>query len=656
MSIVHSGIDRSAQDDTVRVQDDLFAFANGRWLADVEIPPDRARYGTFDMLRDRAETDCRTIIEEFVAGAASGTDLDPTQRKLADLYTSFMDEARVQAVGRAPLAPLLEEIDQLTDIAEIPALLGRWIRDGVPGLVYPFVNTDDRDASAYIVFLEQGGLGLPDESYYRDVSYAPVRSAYRDHVAAMLALAGVDQPTQAASSVLDVESAIAAEHWDRVSNRDPLKTYTKVSAEELGQWAPAYDWAAWFTAMGAPQAAYAQVVVRQPSFVQAVSRLLVEHPLSTWQAWLRWHLVHEFAPYLTVDIVTENFRFFGETLSGMTQQRARWKRGVALVEDGMGDGLGKAYVQRHFPPAAASRMAHLVDNLVEAFRRDFTDLAWMSPATREQALDKLNRFTPKIGYPQRWKDYTDLRIDAQDLFGNVCRAAAAELDRQLAKLGGPVDRDEWFLTPQTVNAYYNPGLNEIVFPAAILQPPFFDATADDAVNYGGIGAVIGHELGHGFDDQGSRYDGAGELRDWWTQQDRDRFEERAHALIEQFNTLEAPDAPGRTVNGALTVGENIGDLGGLTIGLKAYRIACETSGSPVIDSMTGDQRFFLGWAQVWRGKAREAEAIRLLAIDPHAPAGLRANIARNLTEFHEAFEVEPTDGMWLAEQDRVRIF
>ena len=651
-----SGMSLADRDTSVRPQDDLFRYTNGHWLDTVEIPADRARYGSFDMLRDASERDCHAIVEELAAAGDRGEALSPSRRKVADLYASFMDEASVDAAGAAPLAPLLDVIDALTDVQQIPALLGRWLRDGIDGPVGLIIWTDSGDSERNIVHLEQAGLGLPDEAYYREDSYAEVRAAYVGHLERMLGLADVAEPAVAAAQVMALETSLAAEHWDNVTNRDPIKTYNKWSFAELVERAPGIDWAGWVTALGAPAGAFDEIVVRQPSFVESLPAAYAEHSLAEWQSWLRWHLVHAMAPYLASAFVEENFAFYGRTLSGMPQLRERWKRGVGLVEGALGEALGEAYVAQHFPPAAKARMTGLVANLVEAFRRDFATLEWMSPQTRDQALAKLEAFRPKIGHPEQWRDYSALAVERTDLVGNVRRASAFELDRNLAKVAVPVDRDEWFMTPQTINAYYNPGMNEIVFPAAILQPPFFDVDADDAVNYGGIGAVIGHEIGHGFDDSGSRYDGAGNLRDWWTAQDRERFDAKADALKAQFDHVEPRDAPGHRVNGALTVGENIGDLGGLTIGHAAYRIACEAEPAPVLDELSGDQRFFLGWAQVWKGRSRPEEAVRLLAIDPHAPQDARGNIARNLHEFHEAFGVVEGDGMWLAPDERVRIF
>ncbi|WP_404383861.1 peptidase M13 [Knoellia locipacati] len=653
---MRSGIDRTAGDPTVRPQDDLFGHVNGGWIKQTEMPADRGRYGAFDRLRENAEEQVRDII----TGVAEGNPEPGTvARKVGDLYSSFMDEARIEELGAAPLAPFLAEIDAVSGPGDVLAALGRFLRAGVDGLVHPIVNTDDRDSTRYVVYLEQAGIGLPDEAYYRDPQHAAIRAAYPGHVTRMLTLTGVyagDSASAAADRIVDLETRIAASHWDQVANRDAVKTYTLVDRQGLEELTPGVDWAAYLDGARAPEGAFDQVIARQPDHLRSMAAALAEVDVATWQDWLRWRVVHALAAYLADAVVAENFDFYGRTLSGVPQIRDRWKRGVGLVEDALGEAVGQLYVEQHFPPRAKERMVELVENLVEAFRRDFLGLEWMGLETRREALAKLETFVPKIGYPDRWRDYSSLQVDASDLVGNVARASAFEVDRNLAKLGGPVDRDEWFMTPQTVNAYYNPGLNEIVFPAAILQPPFFDVDADDAVNYGGIGGVIGHEIGHGFDDQGSQYDKDGNLRNWWSDSDRTNFDARAQRLIAQFSELESRDAPGHKVNGALTVGENIGDLGGLTIGHAAYRISTEGTEPPVIDGLTGDQRFFFGWAQVWCGMAREAEAVRLLAIDPHSPMDLRANAVRNLTEFHEAFEVAPGDGMWVPEDERVRIF
>ena len=650
---MRSGIDSASVDPDVRPQDDLFAHVNGRWLASTPIPEDRGRYGTFDQLREQSEAHVRAIIEEVAAGSP---ETGSVAAKVGDLYASFMDEAAADALGVSPLDEDLAAVRAMRTPDDVVAATGRFTRDGVMGLVVPFVNTDSRDPDRYLVHLEQAGIGLPDESYYRDHAHEATRTAYVDHVERMLGLAGWEDPPGAAQRIMVLETAIAAGHWDQVANRDPVRVYNLVDRDGLAAMAPGLDWEGFTTGLGAPAGAFDTVVVRQPDHLRSVATLLAEHPVATWRDWLAWHVVHHHAAYLSAAVVEENFDFYGRTLSGVPKMRDRWKRGVSLVEESLGEALGQLYVERHFPPRAKERMVELVGHLVEAFRQSLSDRPWLRDDTRREALAKLEAFTPKIGYPDRWRDYSALEIVPDDLLGNVRRAVAFEVDRQLAKIGGPVDRGEWFMTPQTVNAYYNPGLNEIVFPAAILQPPFFDVDADDAVSYGGIGAVIGHEIGHGFDDQGSQFDGTGTLRNWWTDEDRAAFQALADALVVQFGALESRDAPGTKVNGALTVGENIGDLGGLTIGHAAYVISLDGEPAPVLDGLTGEQRFFMGWAQVWRGVSRREEAERLLVIDPHSPMDLRANAARNLEEFHEAFGVTEGDGMWLAPEDRVRIF
>jgi putative endopeptidase len=650
-----SGISLEALDRSTRPQDDLFRFVNGTWLDTTEIPDDRARFGTFDILREESTARVRDLIEE-AAGAGDGAVRTPKQQ-VGDLYASFMDTDRIEELGLVPLQPVLSEVAAIDSVESLGAALGRLARDGVAGVLQQFVSPDERSPEDYVVFLEQGGLGLPDESYYREDKYADIRSAYVAHIGRLLGLAGIPDAESKATSIMALETLLAASHWDNVRNRDAIKTYNAHTLDEVKVLAPQFPWDTWLSGLQAPDGSFGKVIVRQPSFVTALGDALQSTDIADWRSWLTWHVLSEFATVLPQSFVDEDFDFHGRTLSGQPENKERWKRGVSVVEACVGEAVGQLYAERWFPPAAKARMQELVANLVEAFRRSFSSLEWMGTDTRAQALDKLDAFTPKIGYPDVWRDYSAIQIDPDDLVGNVRRSTAFEVDRNLAKIGRPIDRSEWFMLPQTVNAYYMPSMNEIVFPAAILQPPFFDLEADDAVNYGGIGAVIGHELGHGFDDQGSRYDGTGALRDWWTGADRERCDTLSQRLIEQFSAFTpAGLSEDHKVNGGLTVGENIGDLGGLQIGYSAYRIATEGDGMPEIDGFTGPQRFFIGWAQVWCGKAREAEAIRLLAIDPHSPQDVRGNAVRNLTEFHEAFAVEPDDAMWLDENQRVRIF
>ncbi|MHA3024521.1 M13 family metallopeptidase [Mycobacterium sp. BMJ-28] len=650
-STISSGIDLSFVDTEVRPQDDLFGHVNGRWLADYEIPADRATDGAFRTLADRAEEQVRDLILESAESGGAGD-----QQRIGDLYASFMDTATVDRRGLAPLLDELAPIDAAADADSLAAVLAGLQRTGVSGGTGVYVDTDSKDSTRYLLHLSQSGLSLPDESYYRDPQHAAILAAYPAHIARMLALVDQDgDHAGTAARIVALETKVAAAHWDVVKRRDADLTYNLRKFAELPTEAPGFDWPGWAGALGVSPA---EVVVRQPDFLTAFAALWSGEPLADWKAWLRWRVISSRASLLTDALVAENFDFYGRTLSGTEAIRDRWKRGVALVENLMGDAVGKLYVDKHFPPTAKARMDELVANLREAYRVSITNLAWMTPETRDRALAKLDKFTPKIGYPARWRDYSALVIDRADLYGNYQRGYAVEYDRELAKLGGPVDRDEWFMTPQTVNAYYNPGMNEIVFPAAILQPPFFDADADDAANYGGIGAVIGHEIGHGFDDQGAKYDGDGNLLDWWTDADRAEFGLRTKALIEQYEsfTPRALDA-GHHVNGAFTVGENIGDLGGLSIALLAYELSLGGKEAPVIDGLSGVQRVLFGWAQVWRTKSRDAEAIRRLATDPHSPPEFRCNgVIRNIDAFYDAFEVAESDELYLEPDLRVRIW
>jgi putative endopeptidase len=655
---MHSGLDLQHVDASVRPQDDLFGHFNGLWLAEHEIPADRASDGIFHALRDASEAHVHALIERAAAQSAPGT----LGAKVGDMFASFMAEDAIEARGREPIAADLAEIRATADLAGLVRLMARLQLQGAAGgFLEPYVYTDVSDSTRYAVYLTQAGLGLPDESYYREEPFAAIRAAYVAHVARMLRLAGWsgDDPSAAesADAVMALETAMAAHHWSNVETRDAVKSYNPRGIGDLAPFVPGVGVRDWLAEMGAPGEHIDSVVVRQPSYVEALPTLLAEHPLAAWRDWLAWALVRRQAGLLDSEVVQANFDFYGTTLSGAPQLRERWKRGVALVEGSLGEAVGELYVAEHFPPQAKERMLGLVHNLIEAYRARLEVLPWMSPQTRERALAKLAAFTPKIGYPDRWRDYDALAVSADDLVGNVRRAALFEARREWGKLGGPVDRLEWFMTPQTVNAYYNPGMNEIVFPAAILQPPFFDLEADDAVNYGAIGAVIGHEIGHGFDDQGSRYDGEGHLVDWWTAEDRERFDALAARLVAQYDGLVPRGLPeGNGVNGALTVGENIGDLGGVAVAFEAYRISLAGQPAPVLDGLTGEQRFFLGWAQAWRAKSRQAEAIRLLAIDPHSPPEFRCNIVANLAEFHQAFGVQPGDGMWRDPADRVVIW
>lgn len=637
---------------SVRPQDDLFRSVNAGWLAETEIPADQSGYGAFHELRDAAEAACREIITD---AAAAGAPAGSPEQLIGDLWASFMDTDRIEAAGAGTVAALLARVAAVTDVAGMLELTGALRRRGVNGVLGLAVSSDADDPDRYVTYLYQSGLGLPDESYYRDEQYAEIRSGYAVHVRRMLELAGVGEPDRVAAAAIGLETELAAAHWDRVRCRDRTQTHNPHDRAALQELLPGPLWNAFSAGLSAPPDVLDKADVMQPSFFAAVAGLLTADRLAHWQDWLSWRVVHALAPYCGTDLVDENFAFYGRTLSGTPTLRERWKRGVGLVEGGVGEALGKLYVQRHFAPVAQVRMDELVGNLLAAYRESIGELTWMTGETKTAALDKLAAFRPKIGFPTRFRDYQGLLIERDDLLGNVARCEAAELDRDLAKIGTPVDRDEWLMTPQTVNAYYNPGTNEICFPAAILQPPMFHVDASDAANYGAIGAVIGHEVGHGFDDQGAQYDGAGNMVNWWTDADRAAFTERADSLIAQFSTLEPLEVPGQKVNGALTVGENIGDLGGLTIALKAFEIARTTAGGP---ALTDDDRreVFSAWAAAWRSKRRKELAVQYLQIDPHSPPNLRANIARNLDEFHSAFGTVAGDGMWLEPADRVRIW
>ena len=656
-----SGIDLTHLDPDVRPQDDLFGHLNGRWLAGYAMPADRATDGAFRALYDQAEEHVRDIITEAAAANAEvGTD----EQRVGHLYASFLDEQALEARGLKPLREELATIDAAQGPDALAGVIGRLQRTGVGGPVGLYIDTDSKNSSRYLVHLYQSGLGLPDESYYRDDQHAAILGAYPRHIATMFALVfggTADEYAERAGRIVALETKLAAAHWDVVRRRDADLNYNLRTFAELTEQSQGFDWGSWVAALGVPEGSVAELVVRQPDYLISFAGLWSSADLADWQDWARWRLIHARAGVLTGALVEADFDFYGRTLSGTEQIRERWKRAVSLVESLMGDAVGRLYVQRHFPPEAKARMDVLVENLREAYRVSIADLEWMTPETRRRALAKLDKFTPKIGYPKNWRDYSDLVIHRDDLYGNVIRGTELEFDREVAKLGGPVDRDEWFMTPQTVNAYYNPGMNEIVFPAAILQPPFFDAEADDAANYGGIGAVIGHEIGHGFDDQGAKYDGDGNLVDWWTDADRAEFTTRTTKLIEQYDAFVPRDLECRDeaphVNGAFTVGENIGDLGGLSIALLAYRLSLGGQEPPVIEGMTGVQRVLLGWTQVWRTKSREAEAIRRLATDPHSPPEFRCNgVVRNIDAFYEAFDVGPDDALYLEPQQRVRIW
>lgn len=647
-----SGITLSNIDHSVRPQDDLYQHVNGAWLNNTTIPDDRPLEGTFTALRDGAELAVKAIIEEAAGKGESATGVE---QQVGGLYASFMDEAAAEAKGLDPIRGRLEDVNAVGSTQELAGLIGRLFRSDVSGLFSIYPAPDAGNPERILLYIGQGGLGLPDESYYREEKFADIVAAYTGYVAKMLALAGIKDAEAASVRIVALETALAAHHWDNVTLRNPQKTYNLKTAEEATELFPLLE--TWFQAARVDAAKRNEIVVSTPDFFAGAAGLLESEPLETWKEWLTLRVLSSAAPYLSSEFVDTNFEFYGTTLSGTPQNKERWKRGVAVVEAALGEAVGQIYVERHFPPGHKARMETLVANLIEAYRDSISSLAWMGEETKKEALKKLEAFRPKIGFPEKWIDYSAVVIDPSDLLGNVERAHDADVDRHLDEIGKPVDLNKWLMTPQTVNAYYHPMLNEIVFPAAILQPPFFTADADDAVNYGGIGAVIGHEIGHGFDDQGSQFDGSGALRNWWTDEDRTAFEALTAKLVAQYDALSPYAAPEHKVNGKLTLGENIGDLGGLTIAYKAYLLSLEGKEPEEIDGFTGQQRFFMSWAAGWRQVIRREEAIRRLATDPHSPNEFRTNaIARNLDAFHEAFGVGAGDGMWLESGDRVSIW
>jgi putative endopeptidase len=646
-----SGIDSASLDPLVRPQDDLFRHYNGVWVREYEMPADRSSDGIFRKLHDEAEEQVRQIIE-----TSSGVG---EAQKIGDLYKSFMDTDAIKARGISPIVDDLAAIDGITNLDEFITVMARLEMRGIGGIFGAAIYPDAMDSNTNILYIGQGGLSLPDESYYREEQFASIRTAFLDHVAKMCALVGIADGADVAKKILTLETEIATHHWDQVKDRDATLTYNKYSRAELESLAPHFLFDTWASNAKVPAKAFESLVVCEPSFFESISAMFgrFDSHRDAWVAWLKLNLVSASAAFLTDEIVQQNFEFYAKTLSGTPQIRDRWKRGVSVTQGALGEAIGKVYVEKHFPARAKEEMKVLVDYLLEAYRLSILELPWMSDETKKKALEKLTKFTPKIGYPDKWRDYSTLEISASDLIGNLWRIAEFDHAYAIAKIGAPVDRDEWHMTPQTVNAYYNPLANEIVFPAAILQPPFFDLDAEMAANYGGIGATIGHEIGHGFDDQGSKYDGDGNMVDWWSDVDRAKFEELTSVLVAQFDALSPESTPDIHVNGAFTLGENIGDLGGLAIAYKAYKLALKGAQSPVIDGFTGDQRFFLSYAHSWRNKNRPEEVRRRIAIDPHSPDEFRCNqIVRNVQEFYDAFSVSEKDELWLAPSERVRIW
>ena len=646
-----SGIDLQWVDKSVRPQDDVYQYLNGKWLKSFQIPADKATYGSFNAIDDAIQQELHGIIDGL---PQSGGDEDT--QKIVDLYASFMDEPHLETLGMQPLQAEFAAIDAMKDANAIPAVMAHLTKTGAGGPFSQLVSLDAKNSTQYAVTLSQGGLGMPDRDYYLkdDAKLKATREKYVAHIGKMLELAGDAQAEKNAAAILALETSIARVQWTRVESRDPIKTYNKKTFKELPQLMPGYDWRSYLHGTGLDIRTDA-LIVSQPSYFTGLGQLLSSTPLPAWKAYFKWRVLSAAAPYLSKSFVEERFDFNGTVLRDVPENQPRWKRGIALVDTSLGEALGKRYVEKYFPPESKGRMQLLVRNVLEAYRRDIDTLDWMGPETKVGAREKLAKVSPKIGYPDHWRDYGTLHIVRDDLFGNVLRANAFEYWRNVDKLGKPVDRNEWGMTPQTVNAYYNPTKNEIVFPAAILRPPFFTAQADDAVNYGGIGAVIGHELSHGFDDRGSQYDADGNLRDWFTKEDHEKFAAKTKALVEQYNAYEP--VPDYHVNGALTLGENIADNSGLAIGYKAYHLSLGFRDPPVIAGFTGDQRVYLGWVQVWRGKAREAETIQRIKTDPHSPAAVRGLAPlRNQAAFYKAFNLKPGDKMFLPAEQRVSIW
>lgn len=648
-----SGVDVENFDSSVRLQDDFYLAVNGKWIENNPIPADKSRIGSFDILADQAQLAVKTIIEEVAASdnLQPGSDAE----KLASFYNSFMDVDHINRLGLAPIAAQLERIEQLDSKADLGKIVAMLQRDGVGGVFGWYVNNDARESTQYAVYLFQGGLGLPDRDYYfnDDDDSLRIKEAYQAYVADMLELAGHENAAGAAEQILALEHQLAGHHWTRLESRNADKTYNKLSAAEFTELAGMVDWAGYASIMGLP--AEQDIIVAQPSYFSGLSQVIDATDLATLQAYLTYRTVHSFAPQLSEAFVDRRFAFYSQTLQGVEEQQPRWKRAVDTTNGVLGELVGKLYVERHFHEDAKVRMEGLVENIIKAYGESIKELPWMSEDTKLAALEKLGTFTTKIGYPDQWKDYSDLTIKADDLIGNSIQANRRAYQEMVDKLGGPIQQHEWFMTPQTVNAYYNPVMNEIVFPAAILQPPFFDMNADDAVNYGGIGAVIGHEIGHGFDDQGAKYDGDGNLRDWWTAEDLAQFQQLGARLSAQYSQFEP--FPGVFVNGDVALGENIGDLGGMTVALRAYKMSLGGEDAPILDGFSGLQRFFIGWAQVWRSNYREEALRRQVSTGPHSPPHYRViGVLPNIPEFYQAFDVKPGDEMYLSAEERVKIW
>lgn len=647
-----SGINVKNMDTLVKPGDNFASYVNGTWIKNTKIPADKASYGAFDILYDQSQKDVKTIIEEAAkSNNAEGTD----EQKIGDYYASFMDRKTRDAKGIAPIQPELKAIDVITTYDDLAKYFGQANRTGVNIPFNVSVNTDFKDPTKYVLITWQNGLGMPEREYYiaTDAKMVAIREKYVAHIEKMFQLAGMPNATESAAKIMALETTLATHHMKKEDTRDIVKLYNSYAVKELKTLMPDFNWTAMLTTAGVQKEK--NIVVTQVEYTKKLNDIIKNTPIATWKTYLKWGVINNASSALTTALDQQNFAFYGKTLNGTEKQEEDWKRAVNAVNGGLGEVVGKVYVKKHFSPEAKERMTVMVKNLLNAYAESIKKLDWMSADTKKEALKKVDKFLIKIGYPDKWIDYSTMKVAKNDYYGNTQRATAFEYQRNLDKLGKPVDRTEWGMTPQTVNAYYNPSLNEIVFPAAILQPPFFDLNADDAVNYGGIGAVIGHEIGHGFDDQGSAFDGDGVMKNWWTAKDLAAFKAKTNALIEQYNGFKA--FPDLNLNGAFTLGENIGDLGGLSIAIKAYKASLNGKEAPVLDGFTGMQRVFMGWAQGWCDKQREEALRNQIANDPHSPAKFRINgVVRNIPEFYEAFKISPTDSLYLAPEKRVKIW
>ena len=647
-----SGVVKANMDTLVKPGDDFAAYVNGTWIKNNQIPADKGSYGAGYMVHEQAENDVKKIIEESAKG---DFEVGSPEQKVGDLYSSFMDIEKRNELGYEPLNADLHKIDSISSYDDLAAYFAYAAKIGVTNPLQQVILTDFKDPNTYAFYLFQSGLGLPEREYYlsKDAKSKEIREKYVDLIAKEFDLVGLPDGKKDAGLIMDLETQIAQQHMKKEDTRDIVKLYNPFPVDSLDAVMPNFNWDIYLKDLGVSN--LDKIIIGTVDYAKALDKIITSTNLDTWKTYLKWGLINSNADKLTEALDKQNFEFFQKELQGVEEPRPMWTRGVGAVNGDLGEVVGEVYVKEHFPPEAKKRMRELVNNLIDAYEASIKELDWMSEDTKKEALDKLHNFTPKIGYPDKWKDYSSLEIKEDDYYGNAQRSSQFAFQKQIDKLGGPIDKTEWTMNPQTVNAYYNPMMNEIVFPAGILQPPFFDMHADDAVNYGGIGAVIGHEIGHGFDDQGSTFDGTGTMRNWWTDNDRDEFKKRTQALVNQYSKFEVLDSV--YVNGAYTLGENIGDLGGLSIALKAYKISLDGKEPPVLDGFTGEQRVFLGWAQVWLNKARDESLRMQISTDPHSPALFRINgVVRNIPEFYEAFDVQPGDSLYLAPENRVKIW